>query len=188
MVPSRRFTSLVFCKMSVMFAKKHFRVAGCLILLSTLLSAGCSTFDNDWRSLATTKAPGSPASSILGRWEGSWHSETSDHTGKLRAIVSALPQKPGRHTSSTAPGAAGELYEVRFHALWGWDFVAEYTVEIEIREQPARYDFKGESELGLFFGKYQCDGHIIGDRFFANYTAAGDRGTFEMRRPTQEQK
>lgn len=174
--------------MSVMSQSHPLRVTGWLLLLAALFSAGCSTFDNDWRSLATTKEAGSPAVGILGRWEGNWRSETSDHTGRLRAIVSALPEKPGRHASSAAPGAAGQLYEVRFHALWGWDFVAEYTVEIEVREQPARYDFKGESELGLFFGKYQCDGHILGDRFFANYTAAGDRGTFEMRRPVKEQK
>ncbi len=159
-----------------------------LVLLPALVLSGCSTFDSDWRALSFTKESPAPATGILGRWEGSWHSDPSDHTGQLRAIVSQLPAKPGRAAAGAEPAAAGGLYEVRFHALWGWDFVAEYTIEMEVREESGRYAFKGESELGLFFGKYQCEGHIVGDRFFATYRAAGDHGTFEMRRPVKEQK
>ncbi len=161
-----------------------------LLLFALLPMTGCSTYDRDWNALALTKeAPAPfPTTGILGRWEGKWHSVPSDHTGRLRCIVSALPSKPGRAASGAEPSAAGGQYEFRFHALWGWDFVSENTIEMEVRDEGGRYAFKGESDLGLFLGKYKCEGHIIGDRFIATYSAAGDHGTFEMRRLVQAEK
>lgn len=159
----------------------------------TLLLGGCSSFESKWETALAQGTPdlaqpapvaptGSPT--IAATWKGMWHSEPSGHEGQLRCIVSLLPHT-GKETSVT------RRYAFHFHALWGWDFPAEYTIEMNVMD-PAEagqpITFEGEQDLGfLAGGVYRCEGKIEGDQFKATYKSKYDHGTFEMKLVANEE-
>lgn len=179
----------------------HRRFLTCLPALAiAVLLGGCSSFDSKWEAALEKSAadlapapvaPVSPAGAptLPTTWLGKWHSEPSDHEGQLRCIVTLLPET-GNETNAT------RRYAFHFHALWGLDFPAEYTIEMNVMD-PAVADpaatgqpitFEGEQDLGfLAGGVYRCEGQIEGDHFKATYKSKYDHGTFEMKIVTNDQ-
>ena len=143
------------------------------VLIFTAL-AGCSSFDRDWR--AYERPIGAPADSPIGRWQGTWLSEKTGHTGKLRCIIAAK-----------TPGVYDHQYTARYHATWGEIFSGQYTTSLTAHEDGQRKVFQGNFDLGfLAGGVYQYDGHVQGDDMSVTYQSKGDEGTYQLRRFTPQ--
>jgi hypothetical protein len=126
---------------------------------------GCSTFDRDWQAAA--KFPREPGD-IQGPWQGTWLSDTTKHTDRLRCIIS----KTDVHT-----------YQARFKAHYRKVLTFGYSVPLETRPVGDGFRFKGEADLGwLAGGLYEYEGSADGTNFFSTYFSKYDKGTFRMGR------
>ncbi len=142
-----------------------------LVLLLPLLG-GC-TFDRQWRQLVREQMslPATQHSDPLaGRWEGTWVSDRSGHSGSLRAIIAP--------TGETT-------YHVDFDAMFFAVLRAGYS--LELTTTPATNgatSFRGEKDLGrLAGGVYRYAGSADGRAFNATYESGADNGRFQMTRP-----
>lgn len=154
-----------------------------LVLFSTQQGCRAFSFDRDWKQtpLAAASRPSPTVDNVdlTGRWEGTWHSEGTGHSGRLRAIV----EQPSQSTA--APGD----YDVRFDAIWGGIFRFGETIRLTTHPvqptatQPDGVTFDDTHDLGwLAGGKYQFSGTATQDRFNVQYRCSSDHGTFEMKR------
>ena len=129
-----------------------------------LLLAGCSTFQRDWDRPGKAPAP----SGLEGRWDGSWKSEASGHSNRLRCIVTRTNQ----------------TYLARFYANYAKIMRFGYTVPLKVEQQGDRYDFSGEANLHWYAGgRYTYKGSATATNFSATYRCKSDHGTFQMTRP-----
>jgi hypothetical protein len=136
-----------------------------LLVWSSSLLAGCSTFNRDWEAMDQAAEV---ASGIEDRWEGTWLSDANGHTGALRCIL--------------ATDEVGTL-NARYRARYGGCFSFEYTVPMAVWRDGEVYRFSGEADLGLLAGgRYEYEGTVVGDAFTSTYTSARDHGTFQMTR------
>jgi hypothetical protein len=136
-----------------------------LPLLACLLLVSCSSgFNRAWKQ--TTAQP-APARSSAGAWEGHWLSHSNGHTGKLRAIVGPL---------------AGGARLVQYHATWGRILSGAFHTTHQTHGQEGNTTFIAREPIGRH-GEFKAEGMITTDTFKANYTALGDHGIFELRRP-----
>jgi hypothetical protein len=153
-----------------------------LVLFGSQQGCRAFSFDRDWKRSALTPATSpSPAggTDLTGKWEGSWHSEGTGHSGRLRAIMEQPLQ------STAAPGG----YDVRFDAIWGGIFRFGETIRLTTHPapptatQPATLTFDDTHNLGwLAGGAYQFAGEATADHFTCRYKCSTDHGTFEMKR------
>jgi len=129
-----------------------------------LLLAGCSTFQRDWERLGN--APRS--SGIEGRWDGTWKSEASGHSNRLRCIVTRTNQ----------------TYLARFYANYAKIMRFGYTVPLKVEQHGDRVDFSGEANLHWYAGgRYMYEGSAMATNFSAAYRCKSDHGIFQMTRP-----
>ena len=143
------------------------------LLLFLFATAGCSTFNYEWRQAAKQPAP---ANDITGRWQGRWVSKSSGHEDKLRALISKVDTNH---------------YDVKFHAAYKsetFKFITVhfgYTVRMEARtDANGTVAFNGSENLGpLAGGVYTYEGSADPTNFFSTYNSKYDRGTFQMQRP-----
>jgi hypothetical protein len=142
------------------------RLVGLLAALHA--AAGCSSFEREWRRLESEPLQ-SGAAPFEGRWEGTWRSEASGHSGGLRAIVRRAPE-------------ASHEFEVRYHATWGCCFWYNYSLRMRAHGEAKRWRFTGEAELG-WFGLYRYEGEADWVTFRSLYRSESDHGVFELRRP-----
>ena len=137
-----------------------------LLLLSLIcVMPSCNgAFRQEWKSaLVASQAPGSTE----GAWEGRWLSESNGHTGRLRAVVGPL-------VGSTRP--------VHYHATWGRILSGSFRAKHLTHGKEGITTFIVDEPLGRY-GQFKAEGMITGDVFKAKYSAVGDRGTFDLRRP-----
>ena len=130
------------------------------------VTAGCSSFNREWKRAATP----SPPHAMTGRWEGTWHSDVNDHSGLLRCLVT--PQTNG-------------VYQARFYAKYKrlLTFSFSYSAPLTVRRNKEVFLFEGEANLGWYAGgRYEYQGHADGVGFFSTYRNKYDRGTFQMKR------
>ena len=152
MVLSKTFTARVSCL--------------ALLLLASMLGAGCTTFNHDWK---VASHQSTPLTELQGRWEGLWLSDVNAHTGKLRCVISKKE---------------GGDYRARFHAKYGNVFSFGYTVDLKAEPFGGSYKFRGQANLGwLAGGIYSYEGHADQTNFFSTYSSKYDHGTFQMTRP-----
>lgn len=136
------------------------------ILLLALLGSGCSPFHGAWRAAGKQATP---ADDVVGRWQGSWKSDPSGHTDKLRCLVTKLDDT---------------RYQAWFHAKYHTIFSFAYKVELRVEKLTNEFQFNGSADLGtLAGGVYNYDGHANGTNFFSTYNSKYDHGTFQMTRP-----
>ena len=150
-----------------------------LVLLLTLTGmiclGGCSTFQRDWETqtslTATEDAPKKEPPSgegLLGRWKGSWYSDTTGHDGALRCIITRQED---------------DSLHARYHAIYGGMLTFEYDMPMTVRQEGDVFHFSAQHDLGwLAGGMYTYDGTVVGDEFMSTYSSKGDNGTFEMQR------
>jgi hypothetical protein len=132
-----------------------------------LLLAGCSSFDRDFEA-----AGAASADPLVGRWEGSWTSDDTGHTGDLRCLIT----KEG----------AGE-YSARYHATYGFciiTFTFEYTLPTTAVALDQAWTLRGSALLRNWIagGLYEYEARVEGDEYVASYRASFDRGIFRMKR------
>ena len=139
-----------------------------LLLLTALMLTGCTGFRGNWKKSLEAGSQG-----IEGPWAGTWKSESTGHTDKLRCIVTKT---------------SGNNYSARFHAKYHRILSFSYTVSLRTTNQPGsdRFDFDGDANLGkLAGGKYTYKGHATPTNFYSTYDSKYDHGTFEMSRPKE---
>ncbi len=138
-----------------------------LLLIGSLLGAGCFSFNREWKKAASNPIPVADAG-LQGRWEGSWHSDSNGHTGKLRCVVTKTNDL---------------VYRARFHAKYMKVLSFGYTVPLEAEQATNGFSFSGEANLGrLAGGVYHYEGHADATNFFSTYSCKYDHGTFQMTR------
>lgn len=135
-----------------------------MLISLSWLTTGCSTFNRDWG-----KAADLPATDIHGRWQGTWKSDASGHSGRLRCILKRL---------------SAEEYQARFHAKYQKIFSFSYTVVLPGTSIDGAFQFTGDANLGWYAGgKYHYEGRITATNFFSTYHCKSDYGSFRMSRP-----
>lgn len=141
-------------------------IALLVIAVSGFANISCSTFHRDWEDPAIR----SVGSGIEGKWDGSWRSNTNQHSGDLRCIVSPSKEKPG-------------LYEFRYWGTFAGFLRFHYTVEYSARRSNDTWTMEGESDLGIMGGKFYHKAIVRDGTFDATYTSKWDNGTFRLKRP-----
>ena len=131
-----------------------------LVLL--FLLAGCQT-------VTPPPAKSPVAQQIEGHWTGTWHCETTGHSGKLRCRLTYVDDNQ---------------YQAKYTGTYMAILPFWYTVDMEVDCQAQACQIQAIADLGwLGGGHYVYDGTIIGDRFKTNYTSKHHNGTFELQRP-----
>ena len=144
------------------------------VVLLSFLSTACSGFQREWRGAVAAQPV--PATNFTGVWSGTWHSESTGHSGKLRAIVT-----PAEGTTAGEPGS----YDFHFHATWAVILRGSYRTRFDVtEEQPGVFQVEGSHRLGRR-GSYRQQGTLTKDQFDATYDAGFDHGTMVLRRPTR---
>jgi hypothetical protein len=148
------------------FARKGLSCCAVATVVALLL-AGCSTaFKREWKQ---AKAVTAPQQGILGRWEGTWHSEANGHHGDLRCVVTKLWE---------------DEYRFAYHATFWKVFSANYAITQKVRRVGDGFTMTGDADLGkLYGGVFTYEGRATSINFFSAYRTASDHGVFEMVRP-----
>ena len=151
------------------------RVPACLAaLLLLLVVPACSNFQREWRQ-AVADMPGERPD-FTGPWTGTWHSQPTGHSGKLRAIIA-----PADGTTAGQPGE----YDFHYHATWATILRASYRARFEVTESPGtpgEFRVVGDREINRR-GRYQQDATLTAETYDATYDASIDHGTLVLRRP-----
>ena len=134
------------------------------LLLLALLSSGCS-FNRAWNAAAATPVP---ANDIEGCWQGTWVSEASAHSGKLRCLVTKL--EDGK-------------YQARYHAIYRKILGFGYTAALDTTQTNGIFEFSGAADLGWAGGVYHYEGKANATNFHSTYQSKFDHGMFQMTRP-----
>jgi hypothetical protein len=136
------------------------------LLALLLVASGCHSFNREWKQAAGQPTP---PNDIQGRWQGTWKSDSSGHTDKLRCLITREDNQE---------------YTARFHAKYHKLLSFSYTVPLEVEKTGDEFKFSGEADLGWKAGGvYHYEGHANATNFFANYTSKYDHGIFQMTRP-----
>lgn len=145
----------------------------CLTLVLMLLPSCGLSFRSAW------KMPASNAG-VNGKWEGTWLSTASGHTGKLRAVIS----EPGPLMSASKQQPKAVPHQFFYHCTWRGILSAAFkTTQHVVRQKNGSYTFKGDHQMPNWVGGvYHYEGTIKGDNFNACYESGLDRGTFTMKR------
>jgi hypothetical protein len=134
--------------------------------LVTLLLAGCTSFNQEWQT-ASEQTP--PTNSIEGRWQGIWLSDTNQHRGALRCVLT-------QNEDGT--------WRARFKATYNRTLSFGYTAKLKVEPTTNGFKFTGDANLGWYAGGvYHYTGHADDTNFFSTYRCKYDYGTFQMSRP-----
>ncbi len=147
------------------------RLACASLLIATL--ASCSIgYNHRWKKLAADNAA-HPPKDLSGAWEGTWKSETTGHTGTLRAIVDA----PIKVDAKTAD------YLFHYRATWKKILSSVFVAHHDATPKGKGYVLSGHKDLGRFGGDFKFTGTATPKEFHAQYQSKSDHGEFEMKRP-----
>jgi hypothetical protein len=117
---------------------------------------------------------------VCGKWEGTWLSTASGHTGKLRAVIS----EPGTLFVASNQQPKAVPHQFLYHCTWRGILSAAFKTTQQVEKQKnGAYTFKGDHQMPNWVGGvYHYEGAIKGDDFNACYESGLDRGTFTMKR------
>jgi hypothetical protein len=140
--------------------------------LTVVPSCGLS-FRSAW------KKPASNAG-VSGKWEGTWLSTASGHTGKLRAVIS----EPAPLCCASKQQPQAVPHQFFYHCTWRGILSAAFkTTHLVVKKNNSTHTFKGDHKMPNWVGGlYHYEGTIKGDEFNACYESGLDRGTFTMKR------
>lgn len=157
---------------SAMKSSLLYRFALLGLVLTVLPSCGLS-FCSEW------KKPASNAG-VSGKWEGTWLSTASGHTGKLRAVIS----EPAPLFAASKQHKGAVPHQFFYHCTWRGILSAAFkTTHFVVKKNNGTSTFKGDHKMPNWVGgMYHYEGTIKGDEFNACYESGMDRGTFTMKR------
>lgn len=130
---------------------------------------GCALFAGIvwWLPLAG----GATASDLSGSWTGSWVSQTTGHSGPMRAEFTRC---------------GDSQYRVDFAGRFMKILPFRYSVTLDVVEAHGDcITLAGSSYLGRMFGTFTYQASADACRFTANYCSKKDRGQFQMSRVTR---
>jgi hypothetical protein len=134
--------------------------------LFLFLAAGCRSFDREWEEAAKQPVI---AGDIEGPWQGTWKSDATGHTDKLRCMITK--QSEGNYNAR---------FKAKYHTVMSFSM----AVPLKVLETNGTYHFTGDADLGwLAGGKYQYVGNATTTNYFSTYTSKYDHGSFQMGRP-----
>ena len=136
----------------------------CAAALALLLSSCGTAYRSEWNAAA---AHSQEHGAIEGAWIGTWHSDVNGHTGKLWCLI-----KDGAPNERT----------FAYRATWGHILSGSFSAKHNLQKAAGATIIKVDHPIGKL-GTFHGEGKIQGDKFTACYQAAGDRGTFELKRP-----
>jgi hypothetical protein len=143
----------------------NLRTAHLLLLSAVCVLSGCTSFDHDWKKAGSI----SKHEGIQGRWEGTWTSQPSGHTGKLRSLVTKI---------------SDESYRARFDSTYKKVLHFKSTVVLNGKMTNEVFRFNGDAKLPWWAGGiYHYEGSASPTNFFSTYRCKYDHGTFQMTRP-----
>ena len=139
------------------------------------LAGGCA-FDRKWKRFGEQPAEVAQVNDLAGRWTGTWKSERTNHSGKLRAIITPVDDV---------------TYRADFDATYMG--ILRFGYSMNLAAQPAdgttsagagAIRFTGQENLGwLAGGLYRYEGTADGRSFDCAYQSKNDHGRFRMSRP-----
>ncbi|MCS5630767.1 MAG: hypothetical protein NZ744_08045 [Pirellulaceae bacterium] len=105
---------------------------------------------------------------LSGKWNGTWRSEISDHTGPLKAKFTVLEDSKVQ-----------ARFNGRFFKLIPFHF--NVTLEI-VKNEDGVVTLKGKENLGRTLGTYTYNATYSSGKFVAKYSTEKDKGVFEVSR------
>ena len=142
-----------------------------VIFSGLALMCGCSSFDKDWKNVTVNWQPANHTD-ITGPWEGTWQSDTSNHAGGLRCLITRSGEN---------------VFHARFAATYWKIFHFGYEMDLSAEPHMDRVHFQGNADLGwMAGGQYKYDGSANSSDFQCNYQSEHDHGTFTLKRPAEE--
>lgn len=157
-------------KAFAMKSSRLLRFALLALALSFLPSCG-TEFRQAWNRDLCPAPP--TTNGVVGKWEGTWLSEATGHTGTLRCVVSSPHQ-------SSAKGDHEFFYRATWKTILSGSYKAIHNVK---KQKDGSHVFKGEHKMPDWAGGlYHYEGTIKGDEFRADYKSAMDHGTYTMKR------
>jgi len=158
------------------------RIAKWMILWLVIIGVGllllnwacCSDFSKKWKEGLSDTHEESQRDLIVGRWVGTWQSETGKGDGSLKCkIISTGDDK----------------YDASFEAVFWGVFKFDAEVELTVTKGKDRWEFTGQKDLGfLQGGVYTYEGYSDGKEFYCTYTADVDHGYYRLNRLEDDEK
>ena len=105
---------------------------------------------------------------LSGKWNGTWRSDISDHTGPLKAKFTVLED-----------AKVQARFSGRFFKIIPFHF--NVTLDI-VKNEDGVVTLKGKENLGRTLGTYTYNATYTNDKFVANYSTEKDKGVFEVSR------
>jgi hypothetical protein len=105
---------------------------------------------------------------LSGKWNGTWRSDISDHTGPLKAKFTVLED-----------AKVQARFSGRFFKIIPFHF--NVTLDI-VKNEDGVVTLKGKENLGRTLGTYTYNATYNNDKFVANYSTEKDKGVFEVSR------
>jgi hypothetical protein len=116
--------------------------------------------------LSTALLPAAaPAASPTGKWRGAWSSQSTGHTGALRARI-----------RQTGPDTYRAIFAGRFA------MVVPFIYSAKLERVPGTCDCYRSRQRLPIAGTYQMTAHVSPHRFYARFQSKKDVGTFDMSR------
>ena len=105
---------------------------------------------------------------LSGKWNGTWRSEISEHSGPLKAKFTVLEDSKVQ-----------ARFNGRFFKLIPFHF--NVTLEI-VKNEDGVVTLKGKENLGRTLGTYTYNATYSNGKFVAKYSTDKDKGVFEVSR------
>ena len=105
---------------------------------------------------------------LSGKWNGTWRSEISEHSGPLKAKFTVIEDSKVQ-----------ARFNGRFFKLIPFHF--NVTLEI-VKNEDGVVTLKGKENLGRTLGTYTYNATYSNGKFVAKYSTDKDKGVFEVSR------
>ena len=141
----------------------------CLAFTLFLAFSGCARYQKQWDKAQNEILP--PHQNLEGPWIGSWQSEPSGHSGKLKCII-----------KQTNKGQ----YEFYYWATWAKVISGGFRITCDVKKIEKEWAFDGDKDLGSLGGKFIHSGTATPNKLKATYKSdRGDHGSFNLSRPNR---
>lgn len=140
----------------------------------------CSNYSRKFEAALANQT--STPKDLTGAWEGTWHSESSTHHGKLQAIVTPLPSE-----------GASQKYHFHYRATWAGFLSGRFKTFHEAslldkKQDSPTWKISGVHPLPWYYGgTYSYRGKATPLEFESTYRCDYDKGRFILARPAKPQ-